>query len=444
MVVEPDREAAPSVSLQGLCRDCLASLADDRGQKRCPNCGGPRLIAHPELFSLTTAHVDCDAFYAAIEKRDRPELMDQPVIVGGGRRGVVATACYVARTFGVHSAMPMFKALEACPHAVVIPPDMAKYAHVGRAVRELMLALTPAVEPLSIDEAFLDLAGTERLHGAPPALTLARFQRRVETELGITVSIGLSHNKFLAKIASDLDKPRGLSAIGRAETLSFLAAQPVSLIWGVGKVFKARLARDGITHIADLQKLDEDALVKRYGSMGSRLARLSRGLDDRSVAPDREAVSVSAETTFERDLASAQDLIPILRSLSEKVSGRLKKQDARGRLVVLKLKTGDFRTRTRQRLLEEQTNLAGEIFAAGSSLLANELDGSSFRLIGIGVGQLSDPDEHMGSSLIDQTPSRRAIAEHAIDNIRSRFGPDGVALGLTFGAKSPRGGRRST
>jgi DNA polymerase-4 len=216
------------------------------------------MAAHPELDRLSIAHMDCDAFYASVEKRDRPELRDKAVIVGGGKRGVVAAACYVARTYGVRSAMPMFRALKACPHAVVIRPDMGKYAAVGRQVRDLMLALTPAVEPLSIDEAFLDLTGTDRLHRAPAALVLAGFQRQVEREMGISVSIGLSHNKFLAKLASDLDKPRGFAVIGRAETTSFLAAQPVSLIWGVGEAMRKRLASDGLIRIGDIQKLDEN------------------------------------------------------------------------------------------------------------------------------------------------------------------------------------------
>jgi DNA polymerase-4 len=255
------------------------------------------------------AHIDCDAFYAAVEKRDRPELADQPVIVGGGKRGVVATACYVARTFGVRSAMPMFKALKACPHAVIIPPDMAKYARVGRQVRTMLLAMSPAVEPLSIDEAFVDLTGTERLHRAPPAITLTRFQQQVESALGISVSVGLSHNKFLAKVASDLDKPRGFSVIGRHETISFLADRPISLIWGVGAVTQAKLGRDGLTRIGQLQRMDERDLARRYGAMGLRLARLSRGEDHRGVSPEQEAKTVSAETTFDRDSGRAEDLL---------------------------------------------------------------------------------------------------------------------------------------
>jgi DNA polymerase IV len=419
-----------------LCRDCLASFKG--AADRCRECDSPRLVTHPELAGLSIAHVDCDAFYAAVEKRDNPELADKPVIVGGSHRGVVAAACYVARTYGVHSAMPMFKALKACPNAVVVPPDMAKYASVGREVRELMLALTPAVEPLSIDEAFLDLSGTERMHGAPPAVVLARFQQRLEREIGVTASVGLSHNKFLAKIASDLDKPRGFAVIGRAETRTFLAAQPVSVIWGVGKAMQERLARDGLRLISDLQKQDEGRLAKRYGAMGLRLAHLARGEDDRNVKPERKVKNISAETTFDEDYSEAAELLPRLRRLSEKVSDRLKREGLSGRLIVLKLKSADFRLRTRNLHLDAHTDLADRIFRAGRDLLRKELDGTRYRLIGIGVGELADAGFADAADLLDADAERRAKAERAMDVVRTRYGPDGLALGLTFTAKSRR------
>jgi len=428
----------PEVPPSTLCRDCLSASTD--AADRCRTCGGPRLVSHPELFALSMAHVDCDAFYAAIEKRDNPAIADKPVIVGGGKRGVVAAACYIARTFGVRSAMPMFKALEACPHAVVIPPDMPKYARVGREVRSLMLALTPAVEPLSIDEAFLDLSGTERVHKAPPVVTLAKFQKDVELNIGVTVSVGLSHNKFLAKIASDLDKPRGFAAIGRAETVSFLARQPVSIIWGVGKKTQDLLARAGIKRISDIQEIDEKTLARRFGSIGIRLARLSRGVDERTVTPERPIKSISAETTFESDLATADQLIPILYRLSQRVSARLKRHSLSGQTIVLKLKTGDFRLRTRHQQLERHTNLADRIFRAGKSLLGKEIDGTQFRLIGIGVADLTDTPLEM-NDLVDAGAEKRAKAEQAMDAIRSRFGEDGLTLGLTFSAKRSREGR---
>jgi DNA polymerase IV len=337
-----------------LCRDCLAPRP--AAARRCHACGSPRLLAHPERDSLTIAHIDCDAFYAAVEKRDDPALRDKPLIVGGGRRGVVATCCYIARTFGVRSAMPMFKALALCPDAVVRKPDMARYTTVARQVREMMLDLTPQVEPLSIDEAFLDLAGTDRLHQGSPALTLARFARQLEKEIGITVSVGLSYCKFLAKIASDLDKPRGFAIIGRAQARAFLADKPVGLIWGVGAVAQERLARDGFRTIGDIQALSETDFMRRLGGEGQRLWRLANGVDDRSVSPERETKSVSAETTFEEDVSDAKALARVLLALSEKVSARLKASGLGGETITLKLKTADFRLRTRAAACRNQRN----------------------------------------------------------------------------------------
>jgi len=423
--------------LPGLCRDCLSRPGP--GERRCRACGSPRVLHHEELEKLSIAHIDCDAFYAAVEKRDNPELRDKAVIIGGGKRGVVSTACYIARIHGVRSAMPMFKALEACPHAVVIKPDMEKYVRVGRQVREMMLALTPMVEPLSIDEAFLDLAGTERLHGAPPVHVLARFAREVEREIGITVSVGLSYCKFLAKVASDLNKPRGFSIIGRAEALSFLAGQPVTTIWGVGKAFAATLAADGIRTIGQLQRLERGDLMRRYGIMGDRLYRLSRGEDARSVQPHGEAKSVSSETTFDRDIAAFEDLVPILRALSERVSQRLKKADIAGRTVVLKLKTADFRIRTRNRQLSDPTRLADRIFSTGIEMLKRETDGTFFRLIGIGVSDLTDAAKADPPDLVDHLSHKRALAEGAVDALREKFGRQAVETGYTFGrARRPR------
>ena len=420
----------PFPDSQGVCRDCVCAVPE--GVRRCPVCGSPRVAHHPELFRLGIAHLDCDAFYAAIEKRDDPSLADKPVIVGGGRRGVVATACYIARIRGVRSAMPMFQALAACPDAIVIRPNMEKYAAVGREVRALMLELTPMVEPISIDEAFVDLTGTERLHRASPAVSLIRLARRIEEEIGITVSIGLSFNKFLAKIASDFEKPRGFSIIGQAEAIGFLREQPVSLIWGVGKAMQARLARDGIQTIGALQRIDEAELARRYGSIGLRLARLSRAEDNRPVTPRGEAKSVSAETTFDRDVADGQELKAILRSLAERVSRRLKKTDLAGRTITLKLKTADFRIRTRSRQLTDPTRLADRIFAAGADLLAREIDGTRYRLLGIGVSDFEDTGLADPPDLVDRQAGKRAAAENAIDRIRDKFGNQSVEYGLVF------------
>ncbi|GAA3076619.1 DNA polymerase IV [Rhizobium viscosum] len=395
-------------------------------------------MRHKELYDLTLAHIDCDAFYAAVEKRDNPELADKPVIIGGGKRGVVSTACYIARIHGVRSAMPMFKALEACPQAVVIRPDMEKYVKVGRQVRALMQELTPLVQPLSIDEAFLELGGTERLHHDPPARTLAKFARRVEKEIGITVSVGLSYCKFLAKVASDLQKPRGFSVIGQEEAVEFLAPRPVTTIWGVGKALAATLEADGIRTIGQLQQMEENDLMRRYGSIGQRLSRLSRGIDDREVHINDAAKSVSAETTFFEDISRHDDLVPILRNLSEKVSWRLKKSGIAGQTVVLKMKTADFKSRTRNRRLEDPTQLADKIFRTGLDLLEKETDGTKFRLIGIGVTDLGDAGRADPPDLIDQQSGRRAAAEAAMDKLRDKFGKGTVETGYTFGGKGSR------
>jgi DNA polymerase-4 len=415
--------------MTAFCRDCLSDAGDG---ERCPNCRSPRILRHRELDALTITHVDCDAFYATIEKRDDLSLADKPVIIGGGKRGVVSTACYIARTFGVRSAMPMFEARKLCPQATVIRPNLEKYSAVSRQVRALMLELTPQVEPISIDEAFMDLAGTARLHGMSAAKVLARFATRVESEIGITVSIGLAANKFLAKIASDLDKPRGFAVLGQAEAAAFLADKPVSFIYGVGRVAAQRFAKDGIRLIADLQRMDERELIRRYGAEGQRLARLARGIDVRAVDPVRERKSVSAENTFERDIASLRPLEKRLWAAAEEVSDRLKEKHLAGSTVTLKLKTADFRILTRARSLESPTQLAGRIFAAGRELLVREIDGTRYRLLGVGVSALADADEADPADLIDRSAERRAAAERAVDRVRGKFGHEAVVKGLAL------------
>lgn len=419
-----------------LCRECfdlrpiaLSSLDEPSDPGPCPRCHSPRLLRHPELDRLSIAHIDCDAFYALVEKRDDPDLADKPVVVGGGRRGVVSAACYVARIYGVRSAMPMFKALKACPDAVVIRPDMAKYSRVGREVRALMLEATPQVEPISIDEAFLDLNGTERLHGAPPSVTLARLVKRIETEIGVTASIGLSYNKFLAKLSSDLDKPRGFAVIGEAEAMSVLAPMAVSKIWGVGKALNGRLAADGVRTIADLQRMDEITLAKRYGAMGSRLYNFARGRDTRKVSPESETKSISAETTFLEDHTDSRTLAHELWPLCETVSRRLKKQEFAGRTITLKLRTVDFKIITRSRTLGSPTQLAETLYRTGMELLEPEADGRAFRLIGIGASELVDPRDADPFDLGDPNAAKRADIERAVDSVRDRLGADAVSKG---------------
>jgi DNA polymerase-4 len=409
------------------CRDCLADL--DVTTKRCSACGSPRLVRHHALPALTLAHIDCDAFYATVEKRDNPELADRPVIIGGGKRGVVSAACYISRTFGVRSAMPMFKALALCPSATVIRPDMAKYVRVGREVRHAMQALTPLVEPLSIDEAFLDLAGTQRVHGMIPAKVLARFARQVERDIGITVSVGLSCNKFLAKIASDLDKPRGFAALDQEEARELLATKPVGFIFGVGPATQERLSQRGFRTIADLQRADEIDLMKQFSVEGRRLWRLARGIDDRAVVPDRGAKTISSETTFETDIRDFATLEKTLWRLSEKVSSRLKTGDLAGSTITLKLKTADFRQRTRSQTLHSPTQLAAKIFAISREMLAKEIDGTAFRLMGAGVSALKPGSVADDTDMLDR---RSAHAERAMDGLRKKFGSAAVIMGIAY------------
>lgn len=421
------RKGTAASPTTGFCRDCRQDVPDTA--TRCPACRSPRLLRHRSLFALSIAHVDCDAFYATIEKRDDPSLADKPVIVGGGQRGVVTTACYLARTYGVRSAMPMFEARRLCPHAIVVRPNMEKYASVARQVRALMYNLTPLVEPVSIDEAFMDLSGTERLHGLPPAKTLAAFADRVERELGITISIGLSGNKFLAKIASELDKPRGFAVLAEDEAAAFLAPRPITQIFGVGQAAQARFAKDGIITVGDLQRIAEHDLMRRYGSEGARLHHLAHGRDRRPVRAEREAKSVSAETTFDTDISAFRPLELRLWRLTERVSTRLKNSDLAGATVTLKLKTADFRTRTRAQTLDRPTQLSARIFAAGRELLQREADGTKFRLIGIGLSALCDAKDADEADLLEQ---RGADAERAIDRLRARFGDEVVFRGLTL------------
>ncbi|MRG72772.1 DNA polymerase IV [Alphaproteobacteria bacterium HT1-32] len=414
-----------------LCRSCLTR--EPGNGSRCRSCGSPRVIRHAELFELSIAHIDCDAFYATVEKRDNPELRDKPVIVGGMQRGVVSAACYVARTRGVHSAMPMYKALKACPDAVVIKPDMTKYAKAGHAIRTLMQELTPQVEPLSIDEAFLDLSGTERLHHGSPAETLARLILRIEKEVGVTASIGLSYNKFLAKVASDLDKPKGFAVIGQAEAVDFLATQSVKLMWGVGRQLQKKLQRDGLPLIGDLQRKTEKDLISRYGSIGSRLANFSHGRDNRRIEPSSGAKSVSAETTFNDDISDTDALREKLWPLCQKVSARLKAKELAGEGVILKLKTPDFRLITRSQKMPGASQLAENLYRTAVPLLVREATGrQAFRLIGVGVQGIVPARFADAIDLADPDSEKRAKIERAMDAVREKFGNKAVDKGRSW------------
>jgi DNA polymerase-4 len=413
--------------MPALCRDCLTSFETGT---RCPACRSPRVLSHPELNQLSIAHMDCDAFYASVEKRDNPDLRDKAVIVGGGQRGVVSTCCYLARIKGVRSAMPMFQALKLCPEAVVVKPRMRVYAEASRAIRAMMEELTPSIEPLSLDEAFLDLTGTTRLHGAPPAVMLARLTRRMEDELGLTGSVGLSHNKFLAKIASDLDKPRGFSVIGRTETQTFLAARPVRIIWGVGTATQAALEKAGIRTIADLLRWDRQDLTVRFGQMGERLYHLARGEDRRRVTRDAALKSISKETTFFEDTADADILDGHLWRLAEQVADRAKAKALSGRTVTLKLKRGDFQLVTRRHALAEPTQLTDRIYRAARDLYDHAGVRGPYRLIGVGISDLApEAEADLSGDLLDPQAVQRAKAERAADAIRARFGHEAIIKG---------------
>ncbi len=416
------------------CRDCARESLASEG---CIHCQGHRQISHFELADLSIAHVDCDAFYASIEKRDNPDIAHKPVIVGGGTRGVVSAACYVARMYGVRSAMPMFKALKACPDAVVIRPHMTKYATEGARIKSMMLDLTPLVEPLSIDEAFLDLTGTQRLHGQTPAQSLIKLQNDILKDIGVSVSVGLSYNKFLAKTASDLDKPSGFAVLGRVDALEFLENKPVDFIFGVGPAFARSLAKSGLKTIADIRRRDDNYMMKHFGEAGLRLSKLARAEDYRKVSPASPRKSVSAETTFNEDISDLEKLKDRLWMLCVKTADRSKAKNLAGRVVTLKMKTKSFETITRRRTLTQPVQLADAIYQALEPLMEKEVNGRKFRLLGAGISELSEPVGDSGS-LLDPGAMKRGQAERASDKAREKFGKSAIIKGREFRAIKSR------
>jgi DNA polymerase-4 len=415
---------------QALCRDCGEDFPTPPVERRCPRCDSPRIIEHRELSELSVAHLDCDAFYATVEKRDDPSLAEKPVVVGGEKRGVVMACCYIARRYGIRSAMPMRRALERCPHATVVSPQMSKYKEASRAVRALMEETTPKVEPISIDEAFLDLAGLNLLRNMFPAAMLVHLVHRIEEEVGITASIGLSYNKSLAKIASDLDKPRGFSIIGRADAIPFLTEKPVSMLWGVGPALENRLNRDGVMRIGQLRDIPERELVARYGVIGKRLARLAIGQDGRAIQSGEVQRSISSERTFTDDIADRDELLEKLWPLCEKVGDQLKSKNLVAGTLTLKLKTSRFRLITRSRKLARPTQYGTDLFDVAKPLVSDEADGRQFRLIGIGTKDLTDAGEVDHGDLFGA--SREHATEEVIDRVRERFGKDVIKKGRSF------------
>lgn len=421
-----------------LCRACLGSgyVAMAERPKSCIECGSEALVLHDELFSLSLAHIDCDAFYCSVEKRDNPTLADRPVIVGGEQRGVVAAACYIARRYGIRSAMPTWQAKRACPDLVIIKPRMAVYQTIGRQIREMMLALTPLVQPLSIDEAFLDLAGTQKLHHASPALSLARLQKHIKTELGLTVSIGLAANKSLAKIASDQDKPNGFYVIGAAEAKSWLEKRPASLLFGLGKSQMAKLKAAGVNTCGDIVNLPAGRQHSLFGSDALRLVNLASGIDERPVVPHSRAKSISSETTFSTNISELDMLLAKAEILSAKVSRQLKAKRRAAIRVTVKLKFPTHRLITRSRMLAAPSQMHHDIFAAATDLLRAETgNGKSYRLLGVGV-ELSEQDIAEADAaptslldLVDEGRQKKNKLEVVIDQLHEKLGDDVVKTG---------------
>ena len=416
--------------MPSLCRKCFNTFNEEG---RCPRCSSPFVVSNNELFNLNIAHMDCDAFYASVEKRNNPELADKPVIIGGGKRGVVSTACYIARIRGIKSAMPMFKALEKCPDAVVIRPRMKLYAEISHQIREMMNDITPLVEPLSLDEAFMDLSGTQKLHGVPPAVMLAKLMDRIYEKLGLTGSIGLSHNKFLAKIASDLDKPNGYSIIGEAETDSFLRDKSIRLIWGVGVSTQQSLEKAGIRTFCDLLRWDRKELVKKFGSMGDRLWFLARGQDRRVVSNSDRVKSISNETTLIENTSDLRVLEGYLWRLCEKVSSRAKAKGLAGTIMILKLKSSKHKLITRRVTLRDPTQLADVLFRSTFPLLKSSIVNGPFRLVGAGMSGLCLASQaEREPELIDDGAVNRIKVERVTDEIREKFGDEAMIKGRSL------------
>ena len=416
--------------ITSICRECLSTF--DSKVLYCANCESLNLISHKEIEKLDIAHVDCDAFYASIEKRDNPKLKNSAVIIGGGKRGVVATACYLARIKGVRSAMPMYKALKLCPSAIIIKPNMSKYRDASRKIQNLMNQLTPLTEPISLDEAFLDLSGTKKLHKKIPAVLLAELSKKINQEVGISVSIGLSYNKFLAKICSDLDKPKGFSLLGKGDSKKFLSSQPVEILWGVGKILKRKLNDDGIKTISQIEELGIKEVINRYGSIGSHIYSLSQGKDLRRVVPQRQIKSISHETTFENDISDKEVLEKKLWSLCEKVSKRSKEKGLGGQTITLKLKTKEFKLISRSCTIDEPTQIGELIFQNSKTLLDREDDKVKYRLIGVGISNLKDSELCDLYDLINISKTKNAKIEYAIDDIRNKFGKDLIKKGRSI------------
>jgi DNA polymerase-4 len=380
---------------------------------------------------ITILHVDMDAFYASVEQRDHPELRGQPVIVGGiGGRGVVSAASYEARTFGVHSAMPMATAHRLCPRGNYLPVRMKHYAAISRQIREIFVSFTPLVEPLSLDEAFLDVSGCEALFGPAPDIA-RRIKSAIKTEVGLIASVGVAPNKFLAKLASDYGKPDGFVVLTPDRVAEFLAPLPVSRIWGVGPKGEKRLHSLGIHTIGQLAVLPEPVLIERFGEVGLAIGLLAHGRDNRLVVPDREAKSISTETTFAHDIGDRRVLRVWLLDLVDDLAGRLRREGLHARTVDVKIRSSDFRTRTRSVTLAEATNLTNVLWKTAAELFERSLsrDFLPVRLLGVGATKLvRDPCVQRGL-FDDESREKQGALDQAIDAIREKFGSSAIRRG---------------
>ena len=439
-----------SVSKGFVCRNCQLAghygfheEQDGLAVPNCPSCASPRVVLHAELFSLTMAHIDCDAFYCSVEKRDNPNLQDKPVIVGGGERGVVAAACYVARKYGIRSAMPTWQARKACADLVIIKPRMEHYQQIGKQIKQMMLSLTPLVQPLSIDEAFLDLSGTEKVHRKTPAEALVAFQAMVKAEIGVSVSVGLAPNKSMAKIASDQDKPDGFYVIGQAESKSWLNDKPVKILFGLGQVASKKLNAAGLQTCGDIAACSPAKLESLIGRDARRIKQLACGIDPRHVEVSRDAKSISSETTFARNVDSLPDLLSIADGLLQTVSWRLKASELKATHVHIKLKRPNHRILSRSARLDKPTQMAHRLFEVASSLIEKEAAPKKFwRLLGIGVSVarveknannlFAEEEAELFEEQGDAHKERKDKLEEAIDHVRARLGAEAVKTGRRF------------
>jgi DNA polymerase-4 len=396
---------------------------------------GRHFATEPILGSPMILHVDMDAFYASVEERDRPQLAGQPVIVGGTPqgRGVVAAANYVVRKFGVHSAMPTARALQLCPEAIVLPPRMDYYAEVSRQIRQIFDRYTPLVEPLSLDEAFLDVRGSEKLFGPAPGIG-RRIKQDIKRELRLVASVGVAPNKFLAKIASDLQKPDGFLIVEPGRVQEFLDPLPIGRLWGVGRAAEGVLERLGVRTIGQLRAEPVELVRQHFGKAGDHLWELAHGVDERPVVPDREAKSISHETTFATDIEDLEVLRAWLLELTEQVARRLRRHQLRGRTVQLKLRFADFCTITRSRTLAQATNVTMELWRAADELLIQRLPRRQLevRLLGMGVSGFDGSGQQQRMLFDEEGHQKQTQLDAVTDQIREQYGPAGLGRASTM------------